>query len=700
MNRLLYILLCATLLTFASCTNVSNVDSSSNTASDEKGVLKLNVSSRTSTTLPDFTLCIYQISSEKSMLVRKYTSGDEIPEYIWLLAGDYTATIESGTAVAASFDNAYYYGESDFKVVAGETIKVDLVAVLQNIPVEVIFDQTIKEGCVVDGVKAYKVEVFATNDLSSTNDSTPQLEYTEDKVGYFVMPEEVTTLSWRFTGTYRYADNGETVSLDKSGKIENVESKKHYKLSFKYSPDSNGFLGEGLSVVLDTTVDERDDHFAFSPDPELKGVGFDLAVPYNYAGGERKYVATSPANFTTVRLTIGEKVFTPSESAVDGISLSGLNTPQLYITLSEKFFNTLSGGAQNIEMFLADKDGGEVTSVLPYNLQGVNAYNKAGTNLWAGTAALSATIFGAPSLVQITLREGEGEWKMFDAASSGANTYTAQVDGLGAGRSYEYNLLIDGKTVGTSLSFSTEQGVQIPNGDLEDWCENGDGVIIPWASGSNPYWCSGNYGTAILSKNITKSSSDVRPGSPGTKSAYMDSEYIVIKFAAGNVYIGAWGGMDGTNAKVYFGQPFTFNAKPKAIRFWAKFNCGKINKIKTGKAKEGDPDLAKIFCCMCDWTAPHLVDSSKGDKTTFSPSDADIKSGDARYNGVLYSAYMDTTTSQTEWKEFEIPFSFYGDDPTKVPNYLVLTFTCSGYGDFFDGSTDSWMYIDDIEFVY
>jgi hypothetical protein len=99
-------------------------------------------------------------------------------------------------------------------------------------------------------------------------------------------------------------------------------------------------------------------------------------------------------------------------------------------------------------------------------------------------------------------------------------------------------------------------------------------------------------------------------------------------------------------------------------------------------------------------TDVHMVDSSNGKGTTFSPSDADIKSGDARYNKVLYSAYMETTQSQTEWKEVTIPFTFYGTDPNQVPSHIILTFTCSGYGDFFDGSTDSWLYIDDIELVY
>ena len=99
-------------------------------------------------------------------------------------------------------------------------------------------------------------------------------------------------------------------------------------------------------------------------------------------------------------------------------------------------------------------------------------------------------------------------------------------------------------------------------------------------------------------------------------------------------------------------------------------------------------------------TDRHAVDSADANGTTFSPSDANLKSGDPRYDIVLYSAYMETTQSQSEWKLVEIPFVFYGDDPNQIPTHLILTFTCSGYGDYFDGSTNSSMFVDDIELVY
>ena len=39
-------------------------------------------------------------------------------------------------------------------------------------------------------------------------------------------------------------------------------------------------------------------------------------------------------------------------------------------------------------------------------------------------------------------------------------------------------------------------------------------------------------------------------------------------------------------------------------------------------------------------------------------------------------------------------------NPEAVASRLVLTFTCSGYGDYFTGSDSSWMFVDDIELLY
>ena len=681
----------------ASCATDGTMDGvPTDGAADNKGALRLNVSA-TASDAP-FALRIFSLGEDgERSLVRKYTSQSDIPEYVWLVAGRYCATVEIGTPVAAAFDGEYYYGEQEFVLTAGvEPSTVDIVCYAENVPVEVLYDASVTTPTTTGGFEGYAAKVVAGESL--TDGAAPQLDYTESKMGYFILPEGVTTLSWEFAGTYKYAD-GEVVDVRKAGKIENVAPRTHYKLSFRYSADANGSVA--ITAMVDTSVDHRNDHFAFNPDPEIKGVGFDAAAPCNYTSGDRVYSIVALENLVALTLSVDGTTYDPINNAVDGVAVSGVNTAAMQVTLSAPFFNVMSGGLHHVELRVEDAGGGVCSVTLPYNLQGVDAYTNRSKEVLAwtgGTTELTATVFGSPSTVEILYREAEGEWQRSAAKSSGSNKYTAQLTGMKANTTYEYCLEIGGTKVGAGSSFTSKDGAQIPNGGLEDWCKNGDGVIIPYATSNNAYWCTGNYGTAVLSKNITQSSTDVRPGSTGSKSMYMDSEYIVVKFAAGNGYVGSWGGMDGMNAKVYFGQPFTYTAKPRAFRFWAKFNCGTIDREGQGVGKKGDPDLCKIFCCMA--TDSHLVDSSDGAGTTFSPSDANIKSGDARYNKVLYSAYFESTTSQTEWKLFEVPFTFYGNDPNQVPTHLILTFTCSGYGDFFDGSTDSWMYVDDIELVY
>ena len=689
MKRVLNSIICLCIVAFVSCVNTNNIDSQ---LTGEKGALSIKLDTRTSDgEALDYVLRIYQNKGEEKKLVRKYTSDDDLPPYIWLIEGNYTATVESGSPQVASFANSYYKGEKDFDIVGGEISSVEIIATIQNIPVEVIFDQTIVDGC----LEGYYVDVHIADNMDAVTSSTPKLHYTESKVGYFIMPEGQTNLTWHFVGTYVYA-NGEQAAIDKSGVIENVELKKHYTLRYKYSKDADGYLGD-IIVTVDTSVDERDDHIAFNPDPELKGVGFDLADLCNYAGGSRQYYAKSPADFNTVVLSVDTTSYDLATQTVAGVTLEGLGTPELYITLSDDFFNTLSGGLHTLKLAVGDKDGGFASKDLPYNLQGVNPTKKRDINLWTGIGTLSATVFGTPSSVEIQYRAAGGEWKKASAVANGAELYSINAEGILAASTYEYNLIIDGKQVGAKGSFTTEQGAQIPNGNLEDWCKDG-AVVVPYHTGINAYWCTGNWGTAALSKNITNESSDVRPGSTGKKSAYLKSEYIVVKFAAGNIYVGSWGGMSGTDAKVYFGQPFSYNAKPKAIRFWAKWNCGTIDQDKTNIGVSGQPDLTKIFCSLT--TDVHMVDSSKPTETTFSPSSADIAGGDSRYDIVLYSAYMESTESQAEWKQIEIPFEFYGTDPNQIPTHIILTATCSGYGDYFAGSTSSWLYIDDIELVY
>ena len=70
-------------------------------------------------------------------------------------------------------------------------------------------------------------------------------------------------------------------------------------------------------------------------------------------------------------------------------------------------------------------------------------------------------------------------------------------------------------------------------------------------------------------------------------------------------------------------------------------------------------------------------------------------------NGVSVNGEAEETyTAGTDgWYKIEIPLQ-YKDGVTDIPNFLVISCAASAYGDYFTGSTDSYMYVDDFVFEY
>ena len=273
------------------------------------------------------------------------------------------------------------------------------------------------------------------------------------------------------------------------------------------------------------------------------------------------------------------------------------------------------------------------------------------------------------------------------------------------------------------FTVTTSSPYQMPNSDMEQWGEfTNDQTALPtgeagpcwypFSSVSDMFWATGNPGATSLgpSYNLTYPTNDTPLNSEGKKSAYMASRFVVVKFAAGNLFVGHYGETAGTNAYVYFGKPISQTVRPTAIRFKIKYFSGSIDYVASKAATNGteyhignkqipvqggQPDLAKVFFCVTDWSKPHCVYSA--DETTF----FDPRTTE----GVLGIGYFDSyttpepaTTDTTAWHEMTLPIEHKSFEGTT--SYLVLTFTCSGYGDYFTGSTNSWMSVDDIELLY
>lgn len=125
--------------------------------------------------------------------------------------------------------------------------------------------------------------------------------------------------------------------------------------------------------------------------------------------------------------------------------------------------------------------------------------------------------------------------------------------------------------------------------------------------------------------------------------------------------------------------------------------------VLEGVAK-GDPDNARIFVAIVDWTAPHQVVS--GMTTTegaWDPVKANtVAEGKIIGYGSLTIPASESDAADAALKDTELQIYWY--DKTAKPaegNYsLVISCACNAYGDFFTGCSKNMMYVDDFEWVY
>ncbi len=683
MKKLFAIL--SAVLVLASCSN--EIDSQVAMTSDE-GAIRLGVATRADIADESVAIKIYKVENGEESLIRRYTSLNDVPEYLALLAGDYVAKVQVGERRVATFDSKFYYGEQPFSVEKGIVTSVTVDCMLGSSIVKVEYDASVAEKLSegyftnVSIAESYDAAAIATGDIHS-------LEYTETKEGFFMMPEGQTSLYWHFEGTHPV--EGDIV---KEGLIENVKTAVRYTIKLKYSPDAPG--GLTIEATVDEAIEEFDDVIIFSPDPTILGDGFDMSEEQLSTTASRAYNVASLAAISTMTITIDGTEYDLLTSAPEGITVEKSDDLNYKVTVNEAFFNAVSGGDQALVFYVEDVDGGKVEKVVAYSVQGVMPLTKADYDLWFGNVTFKANVLNtAATSVKIAYSTDGSTWTEVDAVAAADGTYTATGADFAAEKNYTYKLVVDSADTGKALTHQTAPGAQIPNGDMESWSKSGS-VVYPYAAGASPFWLTGNDGAAMAGATLTQSSTDVRPGSTGQYSAYLKSQKAAVmgigKFAAGNLFVGTFS-MSGLNGTVSFGRDFNFTAKPKSLSFWMKHHEGTINENAGKPAEATGTDKASMYVIITSWDAPYAVDTSNTD-TFFTMADL------ATMDGVIGYGYLERRESATEWAEYTLDITYREDMKNVKPKKLVVSFTPSGFGDYFTGSTDSWMYVDDIVFNY
>ena len=279
--------------------------------------------------------------------------------------------------------------------------------------------------------------------------------------------------------------------------------------------------------------------------------------------------------------------------------------------------------------------------------------------------------------------------------------FQTRLRGLEPERVYEV-IAYSGSDTSAVEKFMTERTAPLPNAGFEEWATLSDGILHPFLSESDAFWDTGNKGAKVAGATISQGSPDIRPGSSGSTSAELTSLKASVlgigKFAAGNIFIGTYAKTEGTNGRVNFGHPFT--ARPIALHGWVKYTQGTIDEI--GKQpqgttlQKGDKDQGSIYIAVGTWKAAEYggTDTSPvqiytADVSTFFNSNAPDVIG--------YGEWM-INESVNEWREFTIPLDYRRTDV--VPTHLIIVCSASRWGDYFTGSTQSRMWLDDFELLW
>ncbi len=554
----------------------------------------------------------------------------------------------------------------------------------------------------------------------------------KEEAGYFVLPDNVNHIFYLFEGTH-----------ETDGKIEYIGylpvSRGYvYPINFRYVRTPDGFAG--ITLKLDTEPEKIVDQFYFKPQPELKATGIDLTAVNDYTRGTTVSLTCESINDLT-KLSLNDEVFyennVASQADIAGLTATKVEDTKVTITLSQDYFASVGGSLQTLQFKMWDSDtpaNEPYTQEVKFRKSGIMDNSVQSYDLWGNKATIKAYINPADNssnaVVKIKFRRadiaadatnnvyevsatklstGVDEWAIETVKMDGENRVFPYYDptanaeghsiykpntatGIYAGNAYTYDLYIGDDFVDSyTLTVPLPTNQIISDGTFNqklDCFEDGN-VSSIWGSGNNSF---------------TKSLC-VYDSANGR--AKLQATTAVGKLAAGNLFTGDFKMGTDMNGTVSFGIKYNWSARPTALKFNYGAYIGTVD--KEGKYISGQ-DEASVLVAIVKWGSRHGVTSGVGTPSGMWSPDNGVNSVD---EGVIVGyglAYptIETYDSETETispTTYYVPIVYYNIEETAESisgaNYsLVISFATSRYGDYMNGCSSSYMYIDDVEWHY
>lgn len=326
---------------------------------------------------------------------------------------------------------------------------------------------------------------------------------------------------------------------------------------------------------------------------------------------------------------------------------------------------------------------------------------------WTAVAWLKATGKEGEANGFRIRKTGQSEWTEVEDVSVQGASFSAAADGLSPLTEYEC-VAYSGEDVTDPVSFTTQAAVQLPNSGFETVSHAESSKYYsfydPESSSEelqSKWWGSGNKGSTTVGSDYAITLPDETDKVEGQRSLKMASRYVIIKFAAGNVFSGAFDRTIGASGGViHMGRPFTL--RPRKLTLYLKYKSGIIEEKTMGDVPEGDDvkvgdnDRASVWIALGDWdyrkyggSADSPVEINTTDKSTFFNPKGD--------NVIAYGCYI-ASQSIDDWTKVEIPLEYVST--SRVPTHIIVSCAASMLGDYFTGSKDSILWVDDLKLEY
>lgn len=658
-------------------------------------------------------------------LVQKYQGIDKVPEQIQLVSGDYSVRVTAGDSVAASFEQRFFEGKKDFSIEKGAVSTVEVNCGIANTVVAIVWDESLKEMFQED----YQVTVTS---------STGELVYSSanaDAKGYFSLPENNRKLTCKFRATTL---GGKT--YESSSELSDLSPATLYNLTYSYKETEVGPTGGAALNIKVEEVPLGDTYtITLKQRPvivckDVDGQSYDLEQPmYLELNTQADYSIQVSTSSALTNLVFRNERFTEWGGSANQLDILTLNEQDMEtwknvgISVSDKK-QTSNGDvwtvcfAKDLIAKMTAEEGSVETTIEAVDAEGksrVTVWNIVASNatvktsetkpyeVWTSKATLHAEIL-REMLFTPKFRyrvKGEQEWTTVDADLS-ANSFSKEITGLTPGTTYEYQAMDGDQASSVTCEFTTETEFQPENAGFE--YTSGSVPTYIYGEGQSMWWDTGNHGSATLGalggKDVTTSDASVKHS--GNQSLLLSSQFVGLgsigKFAAGNLFAGKYLKTDGTDGVLGWGRPCT--SRPKALKLWVRYEPGTVDNGGSHIAN-GVTDQGIIYVAVGDWagqaaegeTWPFVVKTK--DQTLFT-TEKGTYSGDgtiAYGEKIFTEAYKEGTNLKE--LTIELDYNNYGGDQRK-PTSIIIVASASRYGDYFEGSGASKMWLDDMELIY